>query len=385
MLGLVIMMKNRKIGNITKIKDGKYKIRISAGFDDFGKRKVISKTVSASSDREAEKILMHLYNDKDLILSSYNTDTLGGLIDNFFKNHVSNLALNTQEYYKLINNKLKNFHKLKSDKIDISNINKILSDLNEGKEKQSVFKFLKTVINKNIAWGYFKNNNPCNFINTPKYKPEEKKILSSEDILTINNSLIYEPLKYQCIFYFACLLGMRRQEILALKWNDVNFNNKTVSISKALTLSHGRSEKKCLIKSTKTEQSERVLFLPDFFIELLKRYKKEQNIEILKLGSLYNNQHFIFSQLNGDVMNLHTPTNWWRKFVKKNNLNHVTFHGLRHSCCSLMLNNNVDISTISKTLGHANVSTTLNIYSHMLEDSKKNAINSVANVFNVAK
>ncbi|MBR4892599.1 MAG: site-specific integrase [Clostridia bacterium] len=374
-------MKNRKIGNITKLKDNKYKIRISAGFDDFGKRKVISKTISCSSDTEAEKYLIKLYNEKDFFKSSSNPKYLKDLIDVFMANHAKNLSLNTIDYYNTLNKHLVNFHYLKIENLNIININKILDSLPDGKIKQSVFKFLKTVINKNITWGYFKNINPCNMITTPKYKPKEKSILNINDIDKINALIINEEFKYQCIFYFAVLLGLRRGEIIALKWNDIDFKNKTVSINKSATLSHNSNEDYVVLKETKTVSSVRVLSLPNILADILRKLKQEQNINILKLGDLYVNNNFIFTTWNGKIMNLHTPTNWWRDFTKKHNLSNVTLHGLRHTCCSLMLKEGNDIATISKTLGHSNISTTLNIYSHMIEDNKKKAIESVASYF----
>lgn len=373
--------KKRKLGNITKLGNGKYKIRVSAGFDDFGKRQVISKTVSCSSDTEAEKYLIKLYNEKDNFKSSSNPKNLKDLIDVFMSNHAKNLSLNTIYYYNTLNKHLENFHCLKVENLNIININKILDSLPDGKIKQSVFKFLKTVINKNITWGYFKNVNPCNMISTPKYKPKEKSILNINDINKINMLITEEKTKYQCIFYFAVLLGLRRGEIVGIKWNDVDFKNKTVFINKSATLSHGTDIDHIITKETKTTSSERVLSLPNILVESLRKLKQEQNLNILKLGDLYKNNNFVFTTWNGKIMNIYTPTNWWRDFVKKHELSKVTLHGLRHTCCSLMLKEGNDIATISKTLGHGNISTTLNIYSHMIEDNKKQAIESVASYF----
>ena len=146
-------------------------------------------------------------------------------------------------------------------------------------------------------------------------------------------------------------------------------------------MSHGTDKDYIVIKETKTTSSDRVLSLPNILADLLRKLKHEQNLTILKLGDLYENNNFIFTTWNGKIMNLYTPTNWWRDFVKEHDLSNVTLHGLRHTCCSLMLKEGNDIATISKTLGHSNISTTLNIYSHMIEDNKKKAIDSVASYF----
>ena len=377
-------MKERKIGNIQKLSPGKYKIRISAGFDDFGKRRVINRTVNAKSDTEAERILMKLYQDRFKITAAENSPgTLGKLFDIFKENHLNTLAPNTQAYYFSLWKHIEKFSKLKTENIDVININKILSAVPEGKLRNGCYKLLSTLFTKGMTWGYIAAN-PCKLISAPKYKSKEKVVLNDSDIFIINNHIEEVEIKYQCIFYFAALLGMRRQEILALKWNDINFKEATVLINKAVTLSHGGDER-IILKETKTESSARVLYLPELLIRKLQLLKKEQNILRMKLGDLYENNNFLFTQWNGKVMSIYTPTNWWKDFQNKHNITPVTFHGLRHSAASMMINAGLDVATVSKTLGHSNTATTLNIYTHLIEDTKKQAVLSVANKFSSSK
>lgn len=84
-------------------------------------------------------------------------------------------------------------------------------------------------------------------------------------------------------------------------------------------------------------------------------------------------------------MHLQTPSHWWSEFSKKNGIERVTFHDLRHTAASYMIKNNVPITTVSGVLGHANTSTTVNIYSHMLEDTKKDAIDVMSEIFSAKK
>ena len=84
-------------------------------------------------------------------------------------------------------------------------------------------------------------------------------------------------------------------------------------------------------------------------------------------------------------MSLQTPSHWWKEFADKIGVTDVTFHGLRHTAASYMIKNNVPITTVSGVLGHANTTTTLNIYSHMIEDTKKGAIDVLTDVFSPKK
>ena len=84
-------------------------------------------------------------------------------------------------------------------------------------------------------------------------------------------------------------------------------------------------------------------------------------------------------------MCLATPSHWWSDFAKKCGIEGVTFHGLRHTAATYMIKNNVPISTVSGVLGHAQISTTLNTYTHVIEDTKKSAINIMADVISGAE
>ena len=376
-------MKNRSVGNIKKIKPGKYKIRISCGIDEFGKRKVLNKTVSAKSDTEAEKILMQLYNDRDSIYNDKATPiTLNDLYNCWHDIHLKNTTPNTIAFYENLYKHIKPYSSVKLVNLNVCTVNKIVDAMPEGKIQNAVFKMIKAIINKGISWGYYNKANPCNNLTTPAYKPKEKTILSDNDLLIINDTIYNEPLKYQCIFYCAAILGMRRGEIAALTWDCINLEKNQLIINKSASLSHSNLKDSVIIKSTKTEASERKLYVPDILIKKFRELRAEQNIMRLKLGDIYNNRDYVFTQWNGNIINLHTISNWWKDYAKKNNITPgVTFHCLRHTAASVMIHAGIDIASVSHTLGHSNITTTLNTYTHFIEDSKKNAINTVADKY----
>lgn len=124
------------------------------------------------------------------------------------------------------------------------------------------------------------------------------------------------------------------------------------------------------------------MFLPDILKRILLKLRNEQNILREMYGDKWVDEDWIFTQNNGKIMNLQTPSHWWREFSEKHGINHVTFHGLRHTSATHMIRNNVPISTVSGVLGHANITTTLNTYTHVIEDTKKEAINIMADIVN---
>lgn len=128
--------------------------------------------------------------------------------------------------------------------------------------------------------------------------------------------------------------------------------------------------KKIYTKEPKTENSNRTVDLPSNVLNLLKEYRKQQNIERLKLGDQWVNTNRLMTQWNGKIMHPDTISQWWVKFQERNGIeNVVSLHKLRHTYASLMLDV-ADIKTVSESLGHSDISTTA-IYAHSLRARKK--------------
>jgi len=235
-----------------------------------------------------------------------------------------------------------------------------------------VFKFLKAMFSKAFMWGLIEYN-IFERLEAPKYKAEKKEILSPEDIQKISACISKEPLKYQCIYYFALLLGLRRQEIGALKWSDIDFKNKKVYVCRAAVDVLGEGTQ---IKETKTHSSTRVLDLPASLSVLLRDLKTLQNIHAHKTGDKWHSEGWVFTTWEGSLMNLSTVSSWWKKFLKNNNIScKVSFHGLRHTSASYMIKGGAPVSTVSAVLGHSNITTTLNIYSHEVAETRVKVLN----------
>jgi len=172
----------------------------------------------------------------------------------------------------------------------------------------------------------------------------------------------------------ALFTGMRRGEILGMEWQDIDYEKRTINISRT---SQYLSGKGVFTKEPKTELSKRQITIPISIITLLQEYKLHQNREVERLANLWNPSNRLFTTWDGKPMNPDTVTDWFAKFIKRNNLPHVTFHGLRHTNVSLLIADGVDVRTIASRVGHANPTTTLNLYSHMLRKSDQIAADSL--------
>ena len=172
--------------------------------------------------------------------------------------------------------------------------------------------------------------------------------------------------------------GARRGEILGLKWDKVDFTNNKVYICNSILYSPDIG----IYESTpKTERSKRYITLPAETMQLLRQYRAWQSAERLRLGEYYQNQDFVFSQDTGGPMHPDSVTDWLSKFSKRHSLPHINPHAFRHSMASLLFYKGMDSVSVSARLGHAQVSTTSNIYAHVMEAADKKNADILADVF----
>lgn len=170
------------------------------------------------------------------------------------------------------------------------------------------------------------------------------------------------------LFVTSALTGLRRGEVLALRWQDVDFVNRTIKVRNSLGQSRvSEDSKKRVIelKDTKTESSRRTIPIEDFLINVLLEHKKEQ-IEIsLKYGrDSYNLINLVFCEKKGDFINPSKYTNEFNKVINKHNMRKIRLHDIRHGFATIMLQEGVSHNYIKDLLGHSTIVTTLDIYAH---------------------
>lgn len=213
--------------------------------------------------------------------------------------------------------------------------------------------------------------NPASRADLPKISHKEVNYFQPEQVHAISSALDNEPIKWKMLVHLFLITGARRGEILGLKWDKIDFDNNQLYICNNVLYSPDIG----IYESTpKTDTSKRFVSLPAETMQLLKKYKTWQLSERLRLGAYYEDNNFVFTQDNGKPMHPDSVTDYLNKFSKKYNLPHINPHAFRHTMASMLYYNGVDSVSISKRLGHAQVSTTANIYAHVMESAdKKNA------------
>jgi len=212
----------------------------------------------------------------------------------------------------------------------------------------------------------------------PKVRRQDVNYFQPEQVAAIREALEREPIKWRTLTHLFLITGARRGEILGLKWDKVDFEGCKIHICNNVLYSADRG----IYEDTpKTATSDRYISLPMETMQLFRQYRAWQNSERLRLGEYFQNQDFVFTQDNGKPMHPDSVTDWLNKFSKRHGLPHINPHAFRHTMASMLYFNGVDSVSISKRLGHSQVSTTANIYAHVMEEADRCSADILADVF----
>lgn len=205
----------------------------------------------------------------------------------------------------------------------------------------------------------------------PKVPKHELDAFEADEVKEILSALQTESLKWQVITMLLIGTGARRGEIMGLRWNRVDFDNNRLYLceNRVYTVKTG-----AISTTLKTDESRYVTISPAI-TGLLRRWKEEQTAFFDHLGITPSG--YVATADNGQPMHPDSPTDWLANFAKRHDLPPIHPHKFRHTQASLLIAEGVDILTVSKRLGHAKVSTTLDIYSHVLAKSDQQASNAL--------
>ena len=186
--------------------------------------------------------------------------------------------------------------------------------------------------------------------------------------------------KAYALFRLLAFSGMRKGEALALKWTDLNIKENEIRINKAI--SRGK-ENQLYLKGTKTGIV-RTIKMDDTTMQILKQWKKKQQEDYLILGfNTINKDQLVFNSINNDYLQPTKTRKWLVQVQKKYNLKSITTHGFRHTHCSLLFEAGASIKEVQDRLGHSDVKTTMDIYTHVTQKAKVEAIQKFEKYLNI--
>lgn len=239
-------------------------------------------------------------------------------------------------------------------------------------------RIISSCLNKAVKWGCI-TSNPAANAELPRMEQKEAAHLEVDDAKRMLELLQEAPIKYRCAITFDLLSGLRRGELLGLRWQDVDFDSETIQVVQTLSYVQGKG---LFFDTPKNQTSARPLRLSCAAFAVLREYKAWQDKQAFACNDAWKNTAgLVFTAEDGSPMHPDTISNWFREFCRSNGLPDVHIHSLRHTYASMMIADGTPLVVVSRRMGHAQVSTTANIYAHVIASADEKAAQ-VTDVFN---
>lgn len=272
---------------------------------------------------------------------------------------------NTRKYLNIL---IKDyFSDIRIESISVSMMQQIVLKLSK---RYTAYSLYLSVVNRVFKFAMslgIVQANPVDRIIRPKQQPpkSEKIALAKEEL---NQFLTLAKEHARPVLYAAwhtlAYTGLRKGELLGLEWSDIDLDNKVISVQHNLVMVNGKYR----IQSPKTRKSIRKITIDDTTASVLKSWKLKQKKLFFKNG--VKNSNIVFSGSSGEYLDKSHFRVSLKKFLKRYDLPAITVHGLRHTHASLLFEAGVEPKTISDRLGHANIQTTLDMYTHLNDNQR---------------
>ena len=382
-------------GTYVKIGPEKYRLYVSNGSDARGHPIRHTKTITAKSEYDAKRQLNEFYlSVKKKPAGNQSRMKFAAFYKIWKERHGPLLSPTTYDTYVLAieDRIIPYFGNMQLKRINETQVQGFIEELRIDGERHdgrkgklapaSIFKFyriLRAMLNRAVAWHYL-TDNPCNRIEPeerpkPNYKP--RQILQKNELSEFLAALFSKKdtttnVKYKLMVYLLLISGLRRGELYALTWDDVDIENKRLTVNKSAYTVKGNQRG---TKEPKTALSNRAVFFDDLATQLLKIHKEHQ-AKWLARHKVSNPRQYLFlatedrgGAKEAERANPSSLYHWLRNFTRTNGLPHISVHALRHTAASYALAAGADILSVQSMLGHTKLSTT-SIYLHGLEESK---------------
>lgn len=223
---------------------------------------------------------------------------------------------------------------------------------------------------------------PCKDIQMPKRKQKEINPFSMEEAKKLLQAA--EPgSMLHAIIFTGLHTGMRRGEIVGLRWDDIDFKAGKITIRQQSKIEPGKDEgkSKVILGTLKTESAYRTIPMEKNLAKVLTSYKAKQAEEKLAAGEAYLANGLVFAWPDGSIINPSTISARFKYLIQSLDIQYRTFHELRHTFASIGISRGMSIKTVSKIMGHAKIDETLDTYGHLLPGDMEGVMSVVAAFF----
>ena len=371
-------------GNIRKRKDGRWEGRYTAGYDPESGKRIIKNVLGKTQTEVKEKLKTAISESQRLDVSKAGTYTVASWVRTWYEVYAEpRIRPNTKAYYTnyIENHIIPGIGNISLDKLTTIQIQRFYNNLQKsGRVQRKNFPELRdkslsprvvrgvhTLLHNCLEQAVAERlllTNPAQGCKLPQLEKKEMKILPQEKI----GMYLAEAEKRGLLaaFYLELTTGLRRGELLALQWTDLDVESKMLSVTKQVNRINGE----LAVSPPKTRNSIRTLALPQQAVDLLiAEHKKHSRNPYLfpspKTGTMYDPDAFRRTH---------------DKILKAIGAEHIRFHDLRHTFATLSLKSGVDVKTLSGALGHYSAGFTLNTYTHATAQMKQDAADTIGGV-----
>lgn len=366
------------MATITKRGDA-FRIKVSLGYDENKKQIVKSTTFvppKGTTPKKAQKLAEEYAFEFERHCKGYTqlneNMRFSELADWYFENYAPvELKEGTVYNYKsAYNNHIKPvLGNVRVKDINTPRLTQFVQSLKLQPETvRKIYVVLQSIFHRGVEQGFIRDT-PCRNVILPKNRSKKKKPVLDEEQTSRFMKLIEEK---KCdpdikrIIKVLLYTGMRCGECLALSWNDINFEEMTISIEHNLADVGGKH----WLTTPKTESSIRTIGMSQALADIFREQKKYQEQLIEAIGDDFSHPEMVFTSANGNYRDRSSLGTSLKRFLRGTEFDFLTLHSLRHCNATLLLNSGVDLKVVSDHLGHCDIGVTANIYADVLKSTK---------------
>lgn len=224
---------------------------------------------------------------------------------------------------------------------------------------------MEAMLSVAVRMGYLEHN-PMDRVKRPKLHSKRKVQLSEEDARELLIGISRDDPRLLVAVLLAMLCGLRLGEVAELRWSDLDWDQHTISVTRALKYT---PETGSFAAAPKSDAGERPVTLPAAMMPILQQLRYQRTVDAISAGDAgkaWHGAHYILYSRTGDRLHHDTPSKWFRAYADAHGYPQLTFHDLRHVHASLLLANNIDVVSVAARMGHSDPSITLRVYSYAL-------------------
>lgn len=361
-----------------------WQIILDKGVDVNGKRKREYITVNGTKRQAQDELakIISEYNNGSYIAPSKMTVQM--LILQWMTVYaMPQLAPNTVRGYKVNFNKhtIPYLGHILVQRLSSVEIQNMYVKLEEKGLSPSSIRYVHTTLREVLQYAYKMRMipvNPADFVSAPRQGKYKSEVYNAEEVAELLRCAKGTDMELPLMLDLET--GLRRGELLALKWSDINWEAHTLTVERNLVCINGEH----IFGDPKTKSGNRKLLLSESLIEKLRQHRIRQTEIRLQLGATYQNNHLICCKADGTPYNTGTFSHKFFYLLKKHGLKHIRLHDIRHTNATLMLENGIPAKIACERLGHSGIAITLDTYSHVSPKMQKDAVEKLSSDIFVA-